>query len=209
MKTKSAVSGKDLVLSRNHYSKNARFVALDEIEKINASPININEIKDIDSLRAAVRENLYYCGNSNIGISMNVEESDACNDASFVLATHQAIRSKYTAYSYGLRDCEHVFGCMLVGEVSFSMRTQVTFKSTRCFETYLSINSSDLFCSFNCRSCHGAVFSFNQSSKRNVIGNNELPKEKYDALRRKLVDEIADELTKAKAFPSLFEIAGG
>ncbi|MEK6979422.1 MAG: hypothetical protein AABW86_04325 [Candidatus Micrarchaeota archaeon] len=205
---RSAISGKDVYLSRKYYSREAGFVSLDEIDKQATPAINVNDIKDIDSIRSAISERLYYCGNSNIGNCVEVEQSDACNDAAFTLASHQVIRSKNVAYTYGARECENVYGCMLVGEVRFAIRTQVTFKSVRCLEAYLSINSSDLFFSFNCRSCHDALFSFNQTSKRNIIGNNELPKEKYLVLKAKLIAEIADELARNKKFPSLFEIAG-
>lgn len=206
---KSAVSGKEVYLSRNYYAKDAGFISLDEVsaQQTQTPAINIDDIKDIDSIRSAIRERIYYCGNSNIGNCIEVGESDACNDAAFTLASHQIISSKNVAYAYGARECENVYGCMLVGEVRFAIRTQVTFKSVRCLEAYLSINSSDLFFSFNCRSCHDALFSFNQTSKRSMIGNNELPKDRYLALKAKLLVEIADELARNKKFPSLFEIA--
>jgi len=206
--TKSVISGNQIVLSRNHYSKNSKFIALDEVAKIPAPKLDINSIKDIDSLQQAVRDNLYYCGNSNIGISTCIDQSDACNDSAFVQYSHQVIKSKNVAHSYGVRECENVFGCMLVGEVKFSIRSQITFKSVRCFESYLCLSSSDLFFSFNCRSCSDAMFSFNQTSKRNLIGNLELPKEKYLLLKTKLIGEIAEELEKNKKYPSLFELIG-
>lgn len=213
MVAKSFLSGKEIYLSSPYYPKNARFIALGEEvgeKKSNGTDratIDINKIKDIDSLISAVSENLAYCGNSNIGNCIEIEKSDACNDASFILSSHQAIRSKQSAHCYGIRDCENVYGCMLVGEVKSAIRTQISFYSVRCFESYLLMNCSDIFCSFNCRNCHDTMFCFNQSSKRNAIGNNQLERTKYGELKKKLISEIADELEKNGKFPSLFELS--
>lgn len=206
LRAKSSITGNDVVLSRRYHSKTARIISLDEIAKMPMPKLDINAIKDIDSLRNAVRDNLAYCGNSNVGVSTEIEASDACNDAAFTFASHQVIKSKNIAYSYGVRECENVFGCMLVGEVRYAIRTQITFKSVRCFESYLCLSSSDLYNSFNCRSCTDAIFSFNQTSKRNIIGNLELPKDKYAILKANLVGEMVDELVSKGNLPSLFEL---
>ncbi len=202
----SFISGKEVYLSSPHYPKNAKFIALGE--EVMGVEININKIKDIDSLLSAVSENLAYCGNSNIGNCIEIEKSDACNDASFILSSHQAIRSKQSAYCYGIRDCENVYGCMLIGEVNAAIRTQISFYSVRCFESYLLMNCSDIICSFNCRNCHEAMFCLNQTSKRNVIGNNQLERTKYGELKKKLISEITDELEKNGKFPTIFELSG-
>lgn len=200
----SSVSGKKVFLSRP-YSRDARFIGVSELPEKPAA-LSINDVKDIDSVLAALPEKLSYCGNKNLGTSVKIVESDMCNDSLDVLSSQNVVSSKHVAYSNGVREGEGIFGCQLGGEVRFSMHSQVFFYSQRCFDAYLCFHSSDLYCCFNCRNCSGAMFSFNQGSKRNMIGNNELPKERYAELKKKLLDEVAEMLKERKSFPSVFDI---
>lgn len=200
----SHLSGKRVYLSRP-YSEEAKFI---DVTEANGKPaaLCINDIKDIDSVLSALPEKFSYCGNKNLGTSVGVVESDMCNDSLDILSSQNVISSKHVAYSNGVRKSEGVFGCQLGGEVQFSMHSQIFFFSRRCFDAYLCFHSSDLYCSFNCRNCQDAMFSFNQSSKRHMIGNMEIQKEKYLSLKRKLAEEIGGVLKKKKSFPSVFDI---
>jgi hypothetical protein len=202
----SAVSGKAVFLARSYYAKDARFFRLGEKE--NAPALSINEIKDIDSVLSSLSGRFSYCGNKNIGISMNVQESDSCTDCTDVLSSGQMVGDRRAAYSYAMRESECVFGCMWSGEIAFSMRCQGLFFSKRCFDSYLCVRSFDLFSCMNCRASSDLMFSFNQVSKRHLIGNCELQKEKYLALRKKLSAEVAEQLRKGKKYPSLFQLVG-
>jgi hypothetical protein len=51
------------------------------------------------------------------------------------------------------------------------------------------------------------IFGYNLRGKRNVIGNRELPKEKYLSLKQKLTSEIADELEGKGRARSISDIA--
>ncbi|MEM2137459.1 MAG: hypothetical protein QW568_00025 [Candidatus Anstonellaceae archaeon] len=208
LEAKSAISGKPIYLSRQHYAREAKFIDIAEAQAA-AGKLNINQIKDIDSLLAAAAERFAYCGNKNLGISMNVEESDACNDSLDVLFSQNVMASKRVAYSHGIRESDSAFGCQLGGEVEFCMRCQIIFFSKRCFETYLSERCTDCYFCFNCRNCSDCLFCFNQNSKRHCIGNLELPKAKYLQLKKKLLGEVAEGLRAKKHFPSLFEMAAG
>ncbi len=207
-KAKSFLSGKDVYLARQHYSAAASFADITEMhgEKME---LDINDLKDIDSLRNALSEKFCYCGNKNLGTSIGIEESDACNDSMWVLHSQNVISSKGVAYSNGVRESEAVFGCQLGGEVAFSMRSQIFFYSKRCFETYVSERCSDSYFCFDLRNCSECMFSFNQTGNRHCIGNVELLKEEYFSLKKKLVSEIAEGLTKSKKYPSLFELVTG
>lgn len=203
---KSAISGKPVHLARPYYCKTARFMSLEEKES--APPLSINDIKDIDSVIGAIGERFSYCGSKNIGISMNVSESDSCTDCVDILACGQMVDDKRAAFSYAMRESECVFGCMWCGELGFAIRCQGMFFSRRCFDSYLCVRSSDLFSCFNCRASSDLMFSFNQVSKRHMIGNCELPAGRYVSLRKKLVSEVASELERKRKYPSLFEVAG-
>jgi hypothetical protein len=206
---KSTISGKPVFLSRPYYDKSARFIDVAEANSPAAGVLSVNDIKDADSALSALKEKFAYCGNKNLGRSMDVVGSDTCNDSLYVLSSQNVLDSKYVAYCNGIRESEATFGCQLGGEVGFAIHSQVFFFSKRCFDSYLCIKSTDLYSSFNCRNCTDAMFSFNQNSKRFMIGNLELPKEKYLGLKAKLTAEIAQELMKNKRLPSIFEVARG
>lgn len=202
---RSTNTQKEIYLSRPYYSKDANFI---ELENILEKPpnLNINEIKDMDSLLSSLKENLHYCGNHIIGNSSNVENSDSCVDGMYILNSHQVMGGKHIAYSHGIRKGEFVFGSAWSGDVGFLMRCQGLFYSKNCFDSYLSIKSRNLYCSFNCRSCTETIFSFNQIAKRYLIGNLELPIDKYNSLKQKLLSEIRENLESKKYFPSIFDL---
>lgn len=207
---KSALTGAQVYLSRPHYTKEARFLDVSEAASpAAAGALSINDIKDIDSALSALSEKMAYCGNKNLGRNADVAESDMCNDSISVLSSQNVIESKYVAYCNGIRKSEHTYGCQLGGEVGFAIHSQVFFYSSRCFDSYLCVKSSDLYSCFNCKNSHDAIFCFNQESASHAIGNLKLPKEKYLELKKKLLSEIAGELCEKKHFPSIFEAAGG
>lgn len=205
---KSAISGQDIYLAQRHFSPKARFASMDELAGRPApAALSINQIKDIDSLRAAIDEQ-FYCGNMVTGNSKDVEKSDSCTDCVEVLESAQCLQDKQAAYSFAVRKGESVFGCCWCGEISACIRTQGLFFSQRCFDSYLCMSCSDLSFCMNCRSATHALFSFNQVAKSYLIGNRPLPKDFYLKLKSKLLAEVADELKSRRRFPSVFEMVG-
>lgn len=91
---KSAVSGKDVSFVLPHKPENANAISLDEVDfnkKFEA--LNINEIKDIDSILEAIQERIYYCGNVVLGNSTYVEKSTD------VIESHYCYDSAQVSYS--------------------------------------------------------------------------------------------------------------
>ena len=57
---KSGISGKNVYLGNREYC-NGKFLGLDEVDfKKKFEPLDINEIKDIDSIVGALQERFYY-----------------------------------------------------------------------------------------------------------------------------------------------------
>ncbi|MFH1470448.1 MAG: hypothetical protein ABIF01_01760, partial [Candidatus Micrarchaeota archaeon] len=82
---KSAISGKDVVVSHSRYPEDARYVSQDEIDYLKkAPPLSINEIRDIDSLLGAIEDRVAYAGNKVFGNSASIEKGDNCSDSFFV-----------------------------------------------------------------------------------------------------------------------------
>ncbi|MFH1471255.1 MAG: hypothetical protein ABIF01_05885 [Candidatus Micrarchaeota archaeon] len=204
---KSFASGKDVRISLPFYPEDARFISQDEVDGLKFEPLNINEIKDIDSLFSAVQERIVYCGNKVFGKNSEVYDVDNCIDCTHVSHASNAREVKYGAYLTYLRESEYVFGVWGFPESRMSIRVCEGVGSTRCFESYYSTDISDMYYSWNCIGCRDGIFAFNQRGKRNVIGNLELPREDYLELKKKLVSEIADELARKKKIFSISEVA--
>ncbi len=65
---KSGISGKEVVLSSDVYSKNAAYISFDEAQMDRKyPPLSINDVKDIDSLIGAISDRIVYTGNMVLG----------------------------------------------------------------------------------------------------------------------------------------------
>lgn len=203
----SAISGKPVVLSHPFYPKNAKFVSQDEVAKLKFAPLNINEIKDVDSLFAAAAERQVFCGNKVFGTNFSISQVDNCVDCSNVHFSHNVFKVKNGAYLSVVREAENVFGLAPHPKIKFSMRCAEGIDANRCFEEYCSASVSDMHYAINCIGCQNCIFAFNLRSKRNVIGNLELEQGKFLSLKKKLLLEMAQELRKNKRLPSLADLA--
>lgn len=204
---KSSLSGNDVVLTSNEFSDRAKFTSIDEVDfNKRFEPLNINEIKDIDSITDALNERIYYCGNIVLGNSKFVEKSSNVSNSFFVFDSVKIDSSKNIAYSQYLRLCENTFGTNEGGEGRFCIRCSILFKNTRCLELWNSPVCSDCYYSYGLENCKQAFFSFNAVGKNFIIGNLQLSKDKYLSIKKKLLVEITDQLTKNKHLPSLIDL---
>ena len=185
-----------------------RFVRFEKAKTmLNTPALNINEIKDIDSIREAISEKWFYVTNRVMGKSEYVRGSDLIIDSYFVLDSFNIQNCKYIAYSSLMRKGSlYIFGSNGGGGNEFLVRVNGIYDTRRGFESYAVLDSSDAYYSAYSFGCQEIMFSFNQRGKRFVIGNIELSREKYYALKQKLLKEIVEELKKNKRLPSLFEL---
>ncbi len=204
---KSSVSGKDVMISNSFYPDDARFVSQEEISSVKFEPLNVNEIKDVDSLLAAVSERRVFCGNKLFGKNEGAAYVDNAIDCFNVTHSHNVRNVKYGAYLSYVREAENVFGIAPTPFIRNSIRCCEGFEFNRCFESYYSSQLSDTYFAVNCIGCQDCIFAFNLRSKRHVIGNLELPKEGYLPLKKKLLSEMADGLRKKKRLFSIADIA--
>ncbi|MDO8554357.1 MAG: hypothetical protein Q7S22_06105 [Candidatus Micrarchaeota archaeon] len=204
---KSSISGKEVIYSTKDYSKNSKSISLDEIEVGKKfQPLNINEIKDIDSIVEAIQDRVYYTGNIILGNSKYVESSSNINDSFYVYNTTLSGNSKYMAYCTLARLDTHGFGGNAFSQCEFCLKCHELTRVKRSFELWMSQDSSDCYYSHGLKNCSNCIFSFNLENKRYTIGNLELAPEKYKELKSKLVSEMLTELKKEKRLPSLPEI---
>jgi len=202
---KSHYSGKLVQLPSDAYCDGAKFVSYDEIREIGV-PLSINEIKDIDSIVEATSERWEYTGNIALGKTTMFEASSLLQDSSYVFGSINIKGCERVHSSSETYFSKYIFGCVNAPYSEFMLKCVRSAFSKRCFSGHLLTNSNDMFFCSNCNNCHEMLFSFNQRNKRHCIGNLELQKDKYLALKKKIVDEIKDELRKDKQFPSIFQL---
>ncbi|MFA6327858.1 MAG: hypothetical protein WCY41_00235 [Candidatus Micrarchaeia archaeon] len=204
---KSCLSGKNVLLAADNYPKQAKFLSSDELAFNKDYALSINEIKDIDLLTRALAEKCEYTGNKCLGTSANVGQSDLVLDSQQVWNSTNIESSMCCDSSFMMRrGSKYCFGAGWGAMTEFAIRSVALLNIKRCFETHFSVNDSDCYFVFNCFGSHDLMFSFGQRNKGHMIGNLALPKEKYSALRKKLVGEIAEEIAVKKRYPSLFEL---
>jgi hypothetical protein len=198
----SCFSGRKLWVASEQYGRQAKFFDYGtEQAKLavqNTKPLDINEIKDIDSIRDALKERFVYSGNKALGNSQMVENSDAVVDSNYVLNSSIIVRSEYVAYSYLMRENKHTFGSTSSGASSHIIRCFYNGMLNRCFECSASVGCSDCYFSYNLISCTDCLFTFNLRAKRHVVANVQLGRDEYAALKAKLVGEMAAELREKK-----------
>jgi len=204
---KSSLSRKEVVFGSDAYCPGAGIISFDEVDFTRRfEPISINDTKDIDSLLSAVRERAFYCGNIIIGNSRFVESGSGVTDSFYVYRSVKVSGSKNVAYSQYLRLCECMFGVNEGGSSKFCIRGAAHYFNQRSLELWGGGNCSDCYFSYGVDDCKDCMFCFNMVGKSHAIGNCALPKEKYLAIKRKLLGEIAEELEKNKGLPSLVDI---
>lgn len=210
---KSLYGGKQVHFACQKYPKGAKFISQGEMEKFEkevlSRPFGMDSIKDVDSLFGEAAERFAYCGDKHFGNSQLVCGSDTIFDSNCVLDSHEVVGGEYIAYSSNVRTGKYKFGCNFEGGCNFAMRCTAIGWSTRAFEGHMVVHSSDIYFGFQLWHCNECMFSFNQKSKKHMIGNVELEKGKYLELKGKLLGEVEEELRRKKGFPSLFELTKG
>ncbi len=209
---KSIISGKKVTVSSPKFCKTARFISNDERQKYIDSTKNmkldINQIKDIDSLIDSLSEKFIYSGNQWIGKCSGVVESHKCIDSHQIYHCVDIYNCKHMVYSSMLRYCDYVFGSNWGSLSKFIISSFEIFNQTRCMETLDVWNSQDCYFCATLENCNDCLFSFNLKNKRNLIGNLEFPRDEYLKNKQKLLSDIRDRLVKDRKIPSIIDILG-
>lgn len=204
---RSSLSGQEVAYSIGDYCSGSKRMGFEEIDFSKKSgPLQINDIKDIDSIIPAVQERIYYTGGMVLGNSKFVEKSSNVSDSFYVYSSSHVGDSKYIAYCSMSRLNEYAFGTAAPGESQYVIRCTDTYKLKRVFEGWTTANTTDSYFVFWLNNCSDCMFSFNLRSTRNAIGNLVLPKDKYAAIKSSLLEQMRSELQAKKRLPSLLDI---
>lgn len=209
----SVLSGRRVILSSPSFCRDAKFIDGSEAgeydEMLRNAELDMDEIKDIDSILDALEGKLCYSGNIVIGNSREVHDSNNCSNVSVVYNSMEIYDSRYIAFSGFRRFDEYVFGSVLGGESKFLISCFGNYRNSRCVGTLRTFTSSDCFYTANLENCADCLFSFNQKNKRNLVGNLELPSDKYLEVKDKLIAEMREMLKSRKEIPTIIDIIRG
>lgn len=202
---KSGETGKEAVFGVLPYYDGSKWLSFEDVHfEKKYGPISINDVKDFDSLVEAVSERIAYTGSIVLGNCGSVQSSSYVIDSFFVYRSEQVFESKYVAYTTHCIYCDCVFGCQ-AASCTFGIRAN-DYLCNRNFEVHKVDYSSDIYYSQGLSGCSECIFCFNLKNKRHAIGNLPLAPDKYSALKKKLLEEMRQELAEKKRLPGLLEM---
>jgi len=171
-------------------------------------PLNINEMKDIDSIVNAIQERIYYTGNIILGNSTNIEKSTSIFDSTYVYMSAEMYNTKFSLFSERGRDSTALFGCAWGGENEFAFDLIEAGRTKRMFSVISAETSSDVYYSAGVISSQEVMFSFGVMGKTYVIGNRKLSVDNYMSIKKALLEQLRDKLKRDKKVPLLLDLVG-
>ncbi|MCC7570289.1 hypothetical protein KO465_03005 [Candidatus Micrarchaeota archaeon] len=200
-------NSKDVYLAIQDYCSSAKFTNMADVNFwAKFTPLDINQIKDIDSIVDAVHDRTGYTGSVVLGNSKAVNRSSNVTDSFNVYDAAKVSDSKNIAYANLIRYDENVFGIFEAGESGHLIRCDMSWRLKRGFNTFMTFESQDCYYTVRTSNCSDCMFSFGINSKKYAIGNLELPKDKYLQLKAKLLAEIREKLKRDKRIFSVLDI---
>ncbi len=186
--------------------KQGRYITYDQISQYSAPSLSINEIKDIDSIVEAIKDNWVYIGNTILGNSEDVVDSTAVYNSKQIYCCNDVGDCQHMAFVSRAKLCSYCFGGDWGGNCQFLIHSTELSFNNRGFEAHACWESNDVYFSFLTKASSEIIFCFGGSGKRFAIGNLQLSKDKYLKIKEKLLEDIRTELQRKKRCISLFDI---
>lgn len=197
--------GKTVAFYLPYYAPDASIISYENADfNRKFEPLSINDVKDLDSIIGAVSERISYAGNVVLGTSQHVEQSTDVVDSFYVKNSAQVWDCKYIHSGFSMEHGECLFGSTYCGHFKFCIASHSGDYLSRCLMTDNSYESSDCHYCFGLAGAKNCMFSFNLQGASYRIGNLQLPPDKYNPLKAKLLSEIAEALRKEKETPLAF-----
>ncbi len=204
---KSSISGKTVSYLLDYYHPDAKWISFDEIDyDKHHAPIDLGQIKSLESLATLSSDRIYYCGNVVIGNSNHVQGSSNIMDCFYLLNCTQIGNSKYLVHCTLGRDCDDCFGGNAVAESSACIRCHETTRDKRSFELWMSQSCSECYYSFGLRNCSDCIFCFNLRNKRYCVGNVQVSKQEYEQVKKRVLEQAVRSLKENGSAPSMFDL---
>ncbi|MCX6769635.1 MAG: hypothetical protein NT051_03065 [Candidatus Micrarchaeota archaeon] len=139
---KSTLSGKDVAYSTKDYSPKSKSMGLDEVDfNKKFPPLSINQIKDVESIIAAIQDRVYYTGSMVLGNSKFVKNCSNINDSFYMQSATLSGNDKYMAYCTLARLDSYGFGGNAFSQCEFCLKCHELTRVKRSFELWMSQDS--------------------------------------------------------------------
>lgn len=176
-----------------------RLVNYTEALELGKIHIDENKVSELGKLRDWVAGTGCFCADFSSGRNTNVMKSAILMDSSNIYKSYVGIKTEYAGInSWPLRS-KYLFGCNHIVDSQFSIKCYNSSHLNRCFEIDASARCAGAAFSHNCEGLNDAMFCFNTKGKRYAIGNAQLPPDKFMSLKDSLMEQVADEIIKAKS----------
>lgn len=165
-------------------------------EKIGAAEA---EKLTLDSAGKAIGRLAFFSTEYEEGTNTNVIECPTPTQAANCYRTSPVVYSKYCAYAFWPRSCEHVYGSNAMFDSEFCINCYHSVKLKRCFEMDSCRDCAGSYYCHNCENLQDSMFCFNTKNKRYAIGNAEVGREKFLEAKRMLHGWLMGQLKGKKA----------
>lgn len=133
------------------------------------------------------------------GTNTNIIECPTPTQAANCYRTSPVVYSKYCAYAFWPRSCEHVYGSNTMFDSEFCVHCYHSVKLKRCFEMDSCRDCAGSYFCHNCENVQDSMFCFNTKNKRYAIGNAEVGRERFMEAKKMLQERILGGLEAKKA----------
>ncbi|MFA6489512.1 MAG: hypothetical protein WCT52_02420 [Candidatus Micrarchaeia archaeon] len=113
------------------------------------------------------------------GTNTNCIECPTPTQAANSYRTSPVVYSKYCAYAFWPRSCEHVYGSNTMFDSEFCINCYHSVKLKRCFEMDSCRDCAGSYYCHNCENVQDSMFCFNTKNKKYAIGNAEVGRERF------------------------------
>ncbi len=176
----------------------SRFVKDEEAIELSKLYFNIDKPEDasIEKLFSKASEIAYYSPEIYTGKSQNIIETPIGVNSSDIYKIGDSTNSRHSAVSGTVLNSEYIFGSNRAIHSRFCINCYHSLDLANCFEMDSCSHCRDsLFC-HNCENLDNCMFCFNVKSKRYAIGNVEVGKEAYLAIKAKILKQVLEELER-------------
>ncbi len=175
-----------------------RLVTVDESFELGRLHLEETSLSSLSRLIESLGSIAFFSAEYKQGENQNIIKSPLVLHSINVYKGYESTYSEHTGLTSLSLHSKFVYGCNRIIDSQFCLKCYNSLYLNRCLELDACLKCSDSYFSHNCEGLSDAMFCFNIKGKRNVIGNTEVPKDKYLALKNALLGQISEELERKK-----------
>ncbi len=174
----------------------ARMATIPELVEIGKFHMDEKSLGSLDKLLEAVAQIGFFSADYRTGENRNIVKGALLLHSNNVYKGYESTYSEHTGLTSLSLHSKYVYGCHRIIDSQFCLKCYNSVYLNRCFEMDGCIKCADSYFCHNSEALQDCMFCFNMKGRRHMIGNTELPKEKYSQIKKRLLEQIGSEITK-------------